>query len=109
MILKGDFVEVSIGLWKGKTKDLDVVVKSLVNDGTQEEKIKLLKEAVIMGQFHHPNILQLYGIINEEKAVSVYKLGIVDSHYGVIFQTMVITEYTDKGTLLDCLKSATPE
>ena len=71
MILKGNFVEVHRGLWKGKKKDLDVVVKSLECDATQDEKIKLLQEAVIMGQFHHPNILQLYGIINEEKTVRV--------------------------------------
>lgn len=65
----GNFVKVHRGLWKGKRKDLDVVVKSLESDATQDEKIKLLQEAVIMGQFHHPNILQLYGIINEEKTV----------------------------------------
>ena len=71
LILKGNFVKVHRGLWKGKRKDLDVVVKSLESDATQDEKIKLLQEAAIMGQFHHPNILQLYGIINEEKTVRV--------------------------------------
>ena len=70
LITKGDFVGVNRGTWKGKEKDLNVVVKSLVSGAPQEEKIKLLQEAVVTGQFHHPNILQLYGIVNEYNTVS---------------------------------------
>ena len=68
--MKGDFVVVRKGVWKGKSKDLNVVVKSLVSSAAQDGKLKLLQEAVIMGQFHHPNILQFYGIVNEDDTVS---------------------------------------
>ena len=47
------------------------MVKSLKSNAPQEEKIKLLQEAAIMGQFHHPNILQFYGVVNEEPTVSI--------------------------------------
>ena len=66
----GGFVEVHKGAWKGKKRDLDIVVKSLKRNAPQEEKIKLLQEAAIMDQFHHPNILQFYGVVNEEATVS---------------------------------------
>ena len=69
-MVSGGFVEVHKGAWKGKKSDLNVVVKSLKRNAPQEEKIRLLQEAVIMGQFHHPNVLQFYGMVNEEATVS---------------------------------------
>lgn len=69
-MVTGEFVDVHKGTWKGRRSDLDVVVKSLKSNAPQEEKIKLLQEAVIMGQFHHPNILQFYGVVNKEATVS---------------------------------------
>ena len=70
LITKGDFVDVNKAIWKGKERDLDILVKSLVEGAPQDEKIKLLQEAVVMGQFHHPNILQFYGIVDEDSTVS---------------------------------------
>ena len=73
-MVTGEFVDVHKGAWKGKKSDLDIVVKSLKSNAPQEEKIKLLQEAVIMGQFHHPNILQFYGVVNEGATVSMHLL-----------------------------------
>ena len=70
--MRGEFVDVHKGAWKGREKDLDIVVKSLKSNSPQEEKIKLLQEAIIMGQFHHPNILQFYGVVNEGGTVSAF-------------------------------------
>lgn len=77
-MIKGDFVDTHKGLWKGKGKDLDIIVKSLSIDAAQDEKIKLLQEATIMGQFHHPNIIQFYGVVNEEKVVRAIVFDIKD-------------------------------
>ena len=71
-MVRGEFVDVHKGAWKGRKNDLDVVVKTLKSNAPQEEKIKLLQEAAIMGQFHHPNILQFYGVVNEDATVSTY-------------------------------------
>ena len=71
ILAAGEFVDVHKGAWKGRKSDLDIVVKSLKSNAPQEEKIKLLQEAAIMGQFHHPNILQFYGVVNEEPTVSI--------------------------------------
>ena len=77
--MKGEFADVSKGVWKGKGKDLNVVVKSLASDrAAQDGKLKLLQEAAIMGQFHHPNILQFYGIVNEDNTVSSIRESLIN-------------------------------
>ena len=52
-----------------KTSQL-VAVKTL-NKGVDEgDKVKFLQEAAIMGQFKHPNVVKLYGVVTEEEPVS---------------------------------------
>ena len=49
---------------------MDVAVKTLSENATEAEKIQFLQEAVIMGQFVHPNIIQLHGIVTRGDPVS---------------------------------------
>ena len=42
---------------------MDVAIKTLKDDASEEDKVKFLQEAAIMGQFHHPNIVKLYGVV----------------------------------------------
>ena len=48
---------------KGKWRSMDVAIKTLKDDASEEEKVKFLQEAAIMGQFHLPNIVKLYGVV----------------------------------------------
>ena len=49
----------------------EVAVKIMENNGSSEEdRVKFLQEAAIMGQFHHPNIIKILGVVIE-KPVSV--------------------------------------
>lgn len=66
----GEFATVHKGVWKGSKGTLDVAVKTLSESATEVEKIRFLQEAVIMGQFVHPNIVQLYGIVTRGDPVS---------------------------------------
>lgn len=52
----GQFATVHRGLWM-KTKD--VAVKTLKGDVCEDTKIQFLREAAIMGQFDHPNVLHI--------------------------------------------------
>ena len=58
------------GIWRIKCEtgcqDKDVAVKIAENGSKLEERVKFLQEAVIMGQFKNPYILQIFGIINED-------------------------------------------
>ena len=60
----GQFGEVCKAQWviSGATKD--IAVKTLRAEvPEEEEKVRFLQEAAIMGQFFHPNIVKLYGVI----------------------------------------------
>jgi len=50
---------------------LEVAVKTLHTDASQLDKVKLLQEAAIMGQFRHPNVVRLLGVVSEGDAVSI--------------------------------------
>ena len=45
---------------------MDVAVKAVENGSDLEQRVKFLQEAVIMGQFKNPYILQIFGIMNED-------------------------------------------
>ena len=51
------------------TSQAEVAVKTLKNMASEEEKIKFLQEAAIMGQFDHPYIIQIFGIMVAKKEV----------------------------------------
>ena len=57
-------------LTEDKTSQL-VAVKVLNKGVDEADKVKFLQEAAIMGQFRHPNIMKLYGVVTEEEPVSV--------------------------------------
>ena len=64
----GQFGTVYRGVWQ-QTADsedtgVDVAVKTMEEGASEEERIKFLQEAAIMGQFkNHPNILRILGIV----------------------------------------------
>ncbi|XP_068089471.1 LOW QUALITY PROTEIN: proto-oncogene tyrosine-protein kinase ROS [Hyperolius riggenbachi] len=67
-----------------------IAVKTLKSDATDNEKVEFLKEAHLMSQFHHPNILKLLGVclFNEPQ--------------------YIILELMDGGDLLSYLRGARP-
>ena len=46
-------------------------MKTLKPNITEEDKIKFLQEAAIMGQFLHPNVVKLHGVVTVGEPVSV--------------------------------------
>ena len=69
MLGEGEFGEVFKGEWTSPTKTLTVALKSLKSSASDEERLKLLQEAAIMGQFTHPHIVRLYGVVTLSKPV----------------------------------------
>ena len=52
---------------------IEVAVKTLKEGAGEEDKVKFLQEAAIMGQFSHPNVVKLYGAVTEGEPVSSYR------------------------------------
>ena len=57
-------------MWHSPGKSIDVALKTLRDDASEEEKVKFLQEAATMGQFHHPNIVKLHGVVTVGEPVS---------------------------------------
>lgn len=67
----GEFGSVAKAYWKKKDREVNVAVKSVpVGHTDSEERVKLLQEAAMMGQFRHPNVVQLHGIVTAGTSVS---------------------------------------
>jgi len=48
---------------------VEVAVKSLEGSLTEDERVKFLQEAAIMGQFKHANVIRIFGIITTSNPV----------------------------------------
>lgn len=67
----GQFGEVYRALWHvSEKKIIEVAVKVLKKDATNDERIKFLQEAAIMGQFCNASVLKLHGIVSNHGNVS---------------------------------------
>ena len=70
----GQFGNVHLGEWTvpGSKDKINVAVKTLKEGASEEDKVKFLQEAAIMGQFSHPNVVKLYGVVTEGEPVSLF-------------------------------------
>ena len=66
----GQFGTVNLGCLKRSDESLEVAVKMLKPHSTEEGKIKFLQEAAIMGQFLHPHVVKLHGVVTMGEPVS---------------------------------------
>ena len=86
LIGSGEFEMVNLGLWSnGSTDHVQVAVKTLNSQCSESDRVKLLREAAIMGQFVHNNVVQLHGVVIEEENM------------------MIVLEYIPKGDLREYL------
>ena len=67
----GQFGKVNKGIWQSPAGAMDVAVKQLQPGASEEEKVKFLQEAAINGQFRHPNVVKLMGVVTTGEPVSI--------------------------------------
>ena len=65
----GQFGVVNKGVWSVGDEEREVAIKSLADFSTEEKRIQFLQEAAIMGQFKHPNVITLHGILTTGNSV----------------------------------------
>uniref|UniRef100_A0A3Q1GVM0 receptor protein-tyrosine kinase n=1 Tax=Acanthochromis polyacanthus TaxID=80966 RepID=A0A3Q1GVM0_9TELE len=86
----GEFGEVCSGRLRVQGKrEIYVAIKSLKAGYSDKQRRDFLSEASIMGQFDHPNIIRLEGVVTRCKPL------------------MIITEYMENGSLDAFLREAT--
>ena len=65
---EGEFGVVCRGEWQNKAGVVQqVAVKTL---HSEDDKVKFLQEAAAMGQFNHPHVARLFGVVTVGKPVS---------------------------------------
>ena len=57
-------------MWHTEQGDLDIAVKKLNKKASERDTVRFLQEAAIMGQFKHPNIVRLHGVVTVGSPVS---------------------------------------
>lgn len=82
ILVTGEFGEVYKGRLKlpGK-REIYVAIKTLKAGYSEKQRRDFLSEASIMGQFDHPNIIRLEGVVTKSRPV------------------MIITEFMENGAL----------
>ena len=59
----GQFGTVDKGVWQSPAGAVEVAVKTLQSSASQKDRVKFLQEAAINGQFRHPNVVKLLGVV----------------------------------------------
>ena len=59
----GHFGTVHKSVWQIPGGSVEVAVKTLKEDASEDDRVKFLQEAAIMGQFLHPNVVKLHGVV----------------------------------------------
>ncbi|KAA8523044.1 hypothetical protein F0562_009467 [Nyssa sinensis] len=87
----GTYGTVLYGKWKGSDVAIKRIKPSCFIEGAQEEEDRLVadfwKEAHILGQLHHPNIVAFYGVVTD----------------GPVTNLATVTEYMVNGSLKQVL------
>ena len=68
----GQFGLVSKGLWYSPAGPKEVAIKVLQDEAKEMQRVKFLQEAAIMGQFHHPSVITLHGVVTLGEPVSKF-------------------------------------
>ena len=68
----GEFGDVCKASWSISGTTKVVAVKTLKPGSSESDRVRFLQEAAIMGQFNHPHVVKLYGIVTKEDPVSSY-------------------------------------
>ncbi|KAL3079024.1 hypothetical protein niasHS_014806 [Heterodera schachtii] len=86
----GEFGHVFQAAWRDATGDgkkaIQVAVKRILPEKLISQHASFLQEAAIMTRMHHPNVIRLFGVVLETKAV------------------MLVSELAPCGSLLECLQ-----
>ena len=58
------------GIWQSPAGAVEVAVKTLQSNASQKDRVTFLQEAAINGQFRHPNVTKLLGVVTVGEPVS---------------------------------------
>ena len=90
---------VNKGIWQRVGGVTEVAIKTLREGATEEDKVRFLQEAATSGQFQHPNVVKLQGVVTVGEPVRLSIVMISCSTVNVMFEdhdnTMSVVVFAD--------------
>ena len=88
------------GISKSLGGEVEVAVKILKEGSGEEDRVKFLQEAAIMGQFKHHNVVTMHGVVTDGEPVSIYYVIIMLIMADIFHdQILLVLELLMKGDL----------
>lgn len=81
MLGSGQFGQVNRGIWQKPGGAIEVAIKTLKEGVVEEDKVRFLQEAAISGQFQHPNVVRLLGVVTVGEPVGQTFLTAFSGHF----------------------------
>ena len=78
MLGSGQFGTVYKGVFDSGSGEVEVAVKTLKEGSGEEDRVKFLQEAAIMGQFKHHNVVEMFGVVTLGEPVSCFFVGMAN-------------------------------
>ena len=105
----GCFGEVKLAEWRvdQDSDPLPVAVKLLSEKADEKLRVSFLKEAAVMGQFQHPNVLQLLGIVSATQSIMLV-IELMESDLRTILESLGNVKF-DSDRLATSLLRSTKE
>ena len=105
----GQFGVVYRGTWQCEMGQVGVAIKTVKGGVSETDRVKFLQEAAINGQFRHPNIVKLHGVVTVGEPVMKCLLYCVlrneKRNTCFFMQLMIVLEYLPNGDLRTFLHS----
>jgi len=106
----GQFGDVYRGTLQHSRGSIEVAIKTLKSKASKEDRVKFLQEAAIMGQFKHPNVVTLYGVIADGEPVCLEsQVRQLKNLSFFLIQVLLVLEMLMKGDLRQFLLSMRSE
>ncbi|CAI7999056.1 Ephrin type-A receptor 3 [Geodia barretti] len=67
----GQFGTVNKGVWQSPSGPVMVAIKQLQLRAAELDRVRFLQEAAIMGQFYHPNVVTLHGVVTKDDPIMI--------------------------------------
>ena len=72
MIGAGQFGQVNRGVWQKPAEEaIEVAIKTLKEGVREGDRVRFLQEAATSGQFQHPNVVRLHGVVTVGEPVGL--------------------------------------
>ena len=85
-----------------------MALKTVKQEASEGERIKFLQEAAIMGQFRHPNVIEIRGVVTMDEPVSMLCDRLICNIIIITLQLMIVLELMSNGDLHNYLRKLKP-